>query len=333
VPMGAVSDAIGRKLPLVAGALGLAAATGLFAISDSLPWLFAARLFQGAADGVMWVAGFALIADLYGPEERGRVMGYVMSGTSVGIMVGPTIGGWLYEAGGIRLPFVFVSLLAAVCAGGFLIMTPPGRASSVRAPSLWSVLRVADVARCAGFVIVAATTMAMFEPVLPLFFARSLGLSPARIGLLFGAGAIASTVMPFVYGPLAARWGARRLTIAGLLLTALGLPMLALARGFRSALVLIVLEWMATALIITPSLAYMAEVTSFAGAAAYGVGYGLYNTAWAIGLLAGPTAGGFLLERLGFGQLMLAWAPSVVAMTILLARERDLPSRFARGRQ
>ena len=76
VPMGAVSDAIGRKLPLVAGALGLAAATGLFAISDSLPWLFAARLCQGAADGVTWVAGFALIADLYGPEERGRVMGY-----------------------------------------------------------------------------------------------------------------------------------------------------------------------------------------------------------------------------------------------------------------
>ena len=157
------------------------------------------------------------------------------------------------------------------------------------------------------------------------------GLSPARIGLLFGAGAIASTVMPFVYGPLAARWGARRLTIAGLLLTALGLPMLALARGFRSALVLIVLEWMATALIITPSLAYMAEVTSFAGAAAYGVGYGLYNTAWAIGLLAGPTAGGFLFERLGFGALMLAWAPFVVAVTVLARARARPPSAAARG--
>jgi MFS transporter, DHA1 family, solute carrier family 18 (vesicular amine transporter), member 1/2 len=321
VPMGAVSDAVGRKLPLVASAVGLAGATALFAFSDTLPWLFAARLLQGAADGVMWVAGFALIADLYGPADRGRVMGYVMSGTSVGLMLGPSIGGWLYEAGGIRLPFLFVSGLALACAAGFLVMRPPDRDRSARSPSIWSVLRVGDVARCAGFVIVTAMTFAMLEPVLPLFYSRSLGLSPARVGLLFATGAIASTVMPFVYGPLIAKWGARRLTIIGLLLTAAGLPLMGLAQGFRSAMLLTVVEWMATALIITPSLAYMAEVTSFAGAAAYGVGYGVYNTAWAVGLLVGPTAGGFLFERLGFMRLTLGWAPFVIAMTILLARK------------
>ena len=122
VPMGAVSDAVGRRGPLVASAIGLAGATALFAFSDTLPWLFTARLLQGAADGVMWVVGFALIADLYGPDDRGRVMGYVMSGASVGVMLGPPIGGWLYEAGGIRLPFLFVSGLALVCAAGFLVI-------------------------------------------------------------------------------------------------------------------------------------------------------------------------------------------------------------------
>jgi MFS family permease len=105
VPMGALSDRVGRRLPLVAGLVALAGATALFAGAGSLPWLFAARLIQGAADGVTWVVGFALIADLYGPEERGRVLGYVMSGTSAGIMVGPSIGGWLYQAGGLFLPF------------------------------------------------------------------------------------------------------------------------------------------------------------------------------------------------------------------------------------
>src|SRR5262245_61418344 len=82
IPMGAVSDRIGRKGPLVAGLAGLATATLLFAFSTGLPWLFAARLVQGAADAVTWVVGFALIADLYAPEERGRVSGIVMSGTS-----------------------------------------------------------------------------------------------------------------------------------------------------------------------------------------------------------------------------------------------------------
>src|SRR4051794_24780022 len=106
VPMGAVSDRIGRKGPLVGGLAALAAASLLFAFADSLPWLFAARLVQGAADAVTWVVGFALIADLYPSNERGRVTGIVMMGTSFAIMIGPTIGGWLYELGGMRTPFV-----------------------------------------------------------------------------------------------------------------------------------------------------------------------------------------------------------------------------------
>src|SRR5262245_29834936 len=71
VPMGAVSDRIGRKTPLVIGMIGLAGATLLFARADTLGWLFAARMLQGAADGVTWVVGFALVADLYGHEDRG----------------------------------------------------------------------------------------------------------------------------------------------------------------------------------------------------------------------------------------------------------------------
>src|SRR3954470_11200941 len=125
MPMGAVSDRVGRKAPLVGGMLALAASTVLFAYADSLPWLFAARLVQGAADAVTWVVGFALVADLYGPDERGRVTGIVMSGTTFAVMVGPTIGGWLYEAGGTRLPFLAVSVLAAIVAGGFLWLDVP----------------------------------------------------------------------------------------------------------------------------------------------------------------------------------------------------------------
>jgi multidrug resistance protein len=106
VPMGAVSDRTGRRLPLILGMVALTAATLLFAYADSLAWLFAARLVQGAADAVTWVVGFALVADLYGPSERGRAMGLVMAGSNAGFMIGPSLGGWLYERGGMELPFL-----------------------------------------------------------------------------------------------------------------------------------------------------------------------------------------------------------------------------------
>ena len=148
VPMGAISDRTGRKLPLVTGMLTLAGSTMMFATADSLTMLFVARMIQGAADGVTWVVGFALIADCYGPEDRGRVMGYVMSGTSFGIIVGPSIGGWLYQAGGVALPFEFVAVIALVCAAGFAFLRPqtPGVRSTRQ--SIWSVVRVPSVALC-----------------------------------------------------------------------------------------------------------------------------------------------------------------------------------------
>ena len=61
-----------------------------------------------------WVVGLALIADLYEPAERGRATGIVMSGASSAFMIGPSLGGWLYEAGGARLPFLCVAAMAGV---------------------------------------------------------------------------------------------------------------------------------------------------------------------------------------------------------------------------
>ena len=320
VPMGALSDRTGRTVPLVGSMLALAGATLLFAHADSLLLLVAARMVQGAADGVAWAVGFALIADAYGPEERGRVMGYVMSGTSVGIMIGPPLGGWLYQAGGMALPFECVAALALACAIGFMFIRPNAVARHETPPSIWSIVRVPRVAACTAAVVVTGATVAMLEPILALFFSRNLGLSPARVGATFGVAAIALTVMPFVYGPMADRWGGRPLTLIGLAATAVWMPFLTLASSFPTAVVLILVQWLAIALVVTPSLAYMAEVTAFAGGDAYGAGYGLYNTAWAIGLLGGPSLGGWLFERLGFGPLIVGWSAVVLALTLALWR-------------
>jgi MFS transporter, DHA1 family, solute carrier family 18 (vesicular amine transporter), member 1/2 len=326
MPMGAVSDRVGRKAPMVGGLVALAAASALFAFAETLPWLFAARLVQGAADAVTWVVGFALIADLYSQQERGRVMGLVMSVTNFAFMIGPTLGGWLYEAGGIRSPFLFVAALAVAGAIAFMWFDLPApRAANETVPIL-TVLRVPAVAACAAAVVAASATICMLEPVLPLHLSATLGLGPARIGLLFGFGAVASTVLHPIYGRLINRAGSRRMTMIGLVLVACLLPLLSLASGYQSAIAIYVICAAAISMIITPSLAYMAEATSGAGAGSFGVGFGLYNMAWGAGLLGGPALSGFMFERMGFGWLMLMWAPPLMVVTWLLGRvQSSLP--------
>ena len=145
----------------------------------------------------------------------------LMSGTSLGIMIGPSIGGWLYQAGGVALPFECVAALSLLCAIGFALLKPMPRQAPPERQTLVSILRVPEVAACALAIVLVAASIAMLEPVLPLFFSRTLGFSPAQIGVVFGCAAATLTVMPFLYGPLTDRWGGRRLTLVGLLLASL----------------------------------------------------------------------------------------------------------------
>jgi multidrug resistance protein len=328
VPMGAVSDRIGRKGPLAGGLAALAAASLLFAFADSLPWLFAARLVQGAADAVTWVVGFALIADLYPSNERGRVTGIVMMGTSFAIMVGPTIGGWLYELGGMRTPFVAVAVLAAIVFVLFLwYEVPPQHVEGDIVP-FGLILRVPAIAACAIVVVAISGTVSMLEPVLSLHLG-TLGVNPARIGMVYGAAAVITTTMHPFTGRLADKFGSRQMTMLGLAMTGCALPLLGLAWSYGSALALFILTAAANTFIITPSLSYMGEATSSAGVRSFGVAYGLYNLAWGLGLLSGPALGGFLFERIGFRNILLAWAPSLLLVMILLSRvksERPQPT-------
>ena len=147
---------------------------------------------------------------------------------------------------------------------------------------------------------------------------------------MFGIGAVASTVLHPVYGWLVNRAGSRRLTMLGLVLVACLLPLLSLASSYRSAIAIYVICAAAISMIITPSLAYMAEATSSAGAGSFGVGYGLYNVAWGAGLLGGPALGGFLFERMGFGWLMLMWAPPLLLVTWLLGKS-TIAASHSRG--
>jgi len=319
VPMGTVSDRVGRKGPMLAGLVALAASTLIFAYAIGLPALFAARLVQGGADAITWVVGFALVADLYAPEERGRVTGIILGGTSLAYMVGPSLGGWLYEMGGIQLPFLAVTGMAALTTGGFLWLRLPDHRAKHEPVPVRRLLRDRQILTCGVLVFLASSTITMFEPVFVLFLESRLGLGPARIGSLFAAAAVANTFFHPLVGRAADRWGARRLTGIGLLATAAALPVVAFyTRTFGTAMALCVLQAMTFALVATPSLTFMADATSEAGIGSFGTAYGVYNTIWAVGLLCGPVLGGFLFQRVHFMTLALGWAAVVAVTTLVL---------------
>jgi len=330
IPMGAVSDRAGRKWPMIAGLAALAISTVAFAFADRLVWLFAARLVQGGADAVTWVVGLALVADLYGPGERGRMTGIVMSGASFSYMIGPSAGGWLYGIGGMRLPFLVVAALSTMTLLAWLFVDLPAPAAGVdeEQPPIRDVIRVPNVARCVALVIVAAATLSMIEPIGALHLS-ALGSSPARIGLVFGAAALTNSILHPVFGRLGDRFGAGTMTIVGLIVSGCVMPLFSRIGSFESALVIVPIQTAAISMPLTPSLAYMVDAVSQARGESHGIAYGVYNVAWAIGLLAGPAIGGYLYQLLGFAPLILTWAPAMLVATLMIARGGRRPAPMA----
>jgi MFS family permease len=221
--------------------------------------------------------------------------------------------------------------MAAAAAAATLWLELPFARSDRPPVPIFRVLRVPAVGACALAVVVAAATISMWEPVLALHL-QSLGVNPARIGIVFGVAAVATAALHPIYGRLADRWGARRLTLIGLALSGAVMPLGGRVVSFESAIPIFVVQAAAVALMIAPSLAYMAEATSAAGLESFGVAYGLYNVAWGFGLLSGPAAGGFLFERIGVARLTLWWSLAVIVATLLLTRVKSNPADAGRKR-
>src|SRR5215204_7125275 len=189
---GAFSDRVGRRVPMFCGLIGLGAATLLFASATSYPMLLTARMLQGVAAAATWTAGLALVADVFPAATRGGAMGTVLTGMTAGSLIGPPVGGLLFQWGGFRLPFI---VAAAMCLlEGVLLLVllrePPRQIHSGSGEGFRSLLRDRAMLLAAGAAIVGAAAWALLEPVLPLRLEQQFDFSPAAVGLLFGAATL-----------------------------------------------------------------------------------------------------------------------------------------------
>ena len=110
--MGNLSDHFGRRPVLLASLFGLGVDYLVLALSPTIVWLFAARVFSGIF-GASFTTGSAYIADVSPPERRAQNFGLVGVAFGVGFMLGPVIGGVLGQFGS-RVPFFAAAGLSLV---------------------------------------------------------------------------------------------------------------------------------------------------------------------------------------------------------------------------
>jgi MFS family permease len=119
IPLGKLSDRLGRKPLIVAGLLLMTPVTVLLGFAGSTQALVALQLFQGLGAAAIAAPAFAMAGDLSEPGQEGRKASIVTMGFGLGIAVGPLIAGFL-GAVDIHLPFYVGGALLGCAALGVL---------------------------------------------------------------------------------------------------------------------------------------------------------------------------------------------------------------------
>ncbi|HEY8582322.1 MAG TPA: MFS transporter [Capillimicrobium sp.] len=99
IPMGVLGDRVGRRRLLLAGGAAFGAASALVAFAPTAESLIAGRALLGVAGATLMPSTLALITSLFAdPQQRTLAVGVWVASLSVGIVVGPIVGGALLEA-------------------------------------------------------------------------------------------------------------------------------------------------------------------------------------------------------------------------------------------
>jgi EmrB/QacA subfamily drug resistance transporter len=129
-----VGDLYGRKRVYLAG-LGLfTAASLLCGLAPGVGWLVGFRALQGLGAVFVSALGAAIIAQTFPANERGRALGVISSCVTLGIALGPSVGGVIIDLASWRWMFL-VNIpvgLAAMTIVGKVIPHLPGAPARVR---------------------------------------------------------------------------------------------------------------------------------------------------------------------------------------------------------
>jgi MFS family permease len=125
VVLGLAGDRFGVKPVLITGLLIQAIAAGAYLFSSNLETFYAVALIFGFAYGGVMPLYAVLARDYFGPNIMGAVFGAAAMISSLGMALGPVIGGWIYDTWNAYTGLYVASFAVGLGAAAIALAFPP----------------------------------------------------------------------------------------------------------------------------------------------------------------------------------------------------------------
>ncbi len=320
IPLGMLSDRIGRKPAITIGLLVFAAGGLVAALAHTIIGVIVGRAVQGM--GAVSGSGTALAADLSHETNRGKVLGIIGASIGLSFLLALILGPILEPIGGLNGLFGITSILALISLLLLWALVPnPQQRRSPAAAGYGKVLEMLRDSRLLvlnGSVFFLHAMLTAVFVALPLLMSDNFHIAAHRQWELYlPVMIVAALVMGGVLRRMHAIAQALRVTLV--CVVALGLSLLGLAFSSGSVAALGVAAAVFFSAFNLLEAALPSLVTRVAPDASRGAAMGAFSTSQFAGALVGGVLGGKMLGMLGVeGVFIAAAVPTLVWAPLIL---------------
>jgi len=334
---------LGVRNVFLVGLSLLTVGTGLFAFVDatveSIPFIIACcliRLIQGFGAAFVETSAFAALTVNCPPRYMGKVFAALETAGSAGALLGPPIGGVLYEIGGFKLPFLLFGPFPVVIAIAVILLKfememdeeeedPPGVIEVLKIPWVWISCVVT---------ILTMSALVFIEPTLAIHL-QPFELSPTVVGLMFVLTYAVYMVATPVVGYLIDHWSKSGLMFIGVMIMGSSYLLLGPAPFLPFLPATIYLNAISLGLLgvgscvaLLPTLPMMCLAAEKKNPNSATVVSGIASSAYSLGEVIGPPLGSTMVDLVGF-----EWASAFFAGLVALSGILILVGMFMEYRE
>jgi len=322
IPLGRLSDRIGRKTVVLWGLSLFVAGALICAAKDDLLWISIGRGVMGA--GAISAAVSAWVADLTREQVRSQAMALVGASISLSFAVSLVVAAPLYRMISLSGMFLVLAILGAVAMVVAYFVLPNNRPEiHAQQDSLKVVFLRPELMRLnIGVFVLNATQVAMFLVVprlleqagFPLSAHWQIYLSVVLLSFIF-------MVPLLIYGEKKQR--IRLVLLVAIILLVIAEIIFSQASSVMLIAVALLIYFIGFNLLeaLQPSL-----VTRYAKESK-GTALGVYNTTQSIGLFTGAVMGGLLMDSHGDLSVFVMGAAMLLCWLIIAWSMRELPAK------
>lgn len=293
------ADVYGRRLMIILGLIGFTVSMGVFYLSDNLTVLLISRAIGGVGAALLIPAIFAYVADITTLKQRAKGNSYISAAMSLGIVIGPGIGGFFAEFG-LKAPLLLSAIVSFVAViSSIILLKEPDREPYVQTSESESLPRqlVSSTRKPYFFVLVINLVMAFglmaYESVLGLFVSETFSATPQQIAVMItGTGIVSVIVQLFAVDRLVSLFGEIKVVLIFIMLAAFGFLFSLFAGSYTIFFVVTLIIFLSTSIlrpVLNTLVSKMADKEQ-------GFAMGMNNAYMSIGNIVGPTLAGIAFD-------------------------------------